>query len=369
MSKPKPAAGNFAIAKSEIAKLQFVASVVRGQMTVPILHHVLLSASPTAMHVTATTLDIEVTCDVSGKGRGEWQATAPARLISGVVGAAEEDVSIEPDGEDLVLSAGRARHRLRGLPADDFPALQRDEDPAVIEFSAEDFSFLFGTVAYAMSDEQTRIYLNGIYLHALDGRLKACATNGHVLALAELPGEDLAPDLAGIVSREAIGVMLKARGDDFKLSVGPRKAQLDGGGTTILSKLVAGTFPDYQRVIPQPGAALGATVAVDALAGALRQVMPLCSEKARPVKIECGDGSLLVSVRNPDAGDSQVSVPAEVKGDIIFGVNGGYLGDMLKALPDGVEQIAIALASPGDPIRFDPVGRSDCLFVIMPLRV
>jgi len=360
-----------AATKDNLSLVQLATGVAPRNATVPIIGQVMIEAGKDKIDVAANNLDFELRVSLSGKGKGDFTATAPAHVLAALLSGASGDIAVERKDDALFLAVGSARHRLRGLNPEDFPALQREEGVGEFEIEAAGLKFLIDSVAHAMSHETQRPYLNGIFLHGAGTRLKACATNGHVLALAEL---DCAPGhIAGIVPRELVPTLAKiaARGGTFRLALGASKLALAGGNVSLLSKLVDGTFPDYERVIPAKGAARRIEADAAALAAAIAQVSPFLSGKQTGIKFSAAAGTLALSVVNDDGiGDSRVEIAAEFTGEAMeFGLSGPYVGDALKALPDGVDRIAIDMADPGSPARIEPIGREDLLFVIMPLRV
>ncbi len=229
------------------------------------------------------------------------------------------------------------------------------------------FNAELSSVAFAISTEETRYYLNGVYLHPLDdGRLALVATDGHRLAKRELPY-----DLAGldgiIIPRKTVGIIAKIMEGKATFSGSAQKIRFESEKVTLTSKLIDGTFPDYTRVIPS-ARDKKAIVEAEALAKALDRVITVTSEKGRAVRFAFGEGSIDLSVRNPDAGTAEDSLPYE--GDIVMeiGFNAKYMADALNSI--GGEMVELALQDAGDPavIRSVPE-QPGALCVVMPMRV
>ena len=278
------------------------------------------------------------------------------------------------DGKMLVI-AGRARFNLQTLPKDDFPMIAEGELPTRFELPAETLKQLIDKTRFAISTEETRYYLNGIYLHAVENgkvkALRAVATDGHRLAQVDHDLPKGASGMSGIiVPRKTVLELQKLlEGETGAISIGvsETKIRFEFSGVTLTSKLIDGTFPDYGRVIPKDN---DKVMQVDGkrFAEAVDRVSTISTEKSRAVKLNLDEGRLMLSVTNPDSGSateelsvSYSSTPLEI------GFNARYLLDITGQL-DG-EQATLVLADSGSPTLVRDSEDDKAVYVLMPLRV
>jgi DNA polymerase-3 subunit beta len=282
--------------------LGHVASVVERRNTIPILSNVLLNSANNELRLTATDLDMELVETVPVRGKGEGATTVPAHMFYDIVRKLPEgaDIELKRDGEQgrLTITAGPAQFSLQTLPADDFPALSVDDLGHSFTLTAGELKRLIDKTRFAISTEETRYYLNGIYLHAAKNgskpMLRAVATDGHRLAQVEHPLPSGAKDMPGvIVPRKTVLELAKLVEDgegEVRIELSPSKIRVSTGKVVLTSKLIDGTFPDYERVIPQSN---DKKLEVDnaAFAQAVDRVSTLSSDKGRAVKLSISDGN------------------------------------------------------------------------------
>ena len=344
---------------SLVKALAHVASVVERRNTIPILSNVLLSAAKNELKLTATDLDIELVETVPCKAKGEGATTVPAHMFHDIVRKLPDgsDIELTRDGEQgrLTIACGPARFSLQTLPADDFPSLSVEDLGHAFSLAAKDLKRLIEKTKFAISTEETRYYLNGIYLHAAksDGKalLRAVATDGHRLAQVELPLPSGAKDMPGvIVPRKTVAELARLAEDsdgDIRIELSPAKIRISGPRVVLTSKLIDGTFPDYERVIPQNN---DKRMEVDnaAFAQAVDRVSTLSSDKGRAVKLSLSDGKLVLSVNNPDSGSATEELSVDYAFDPLeIGFNARYLLDISQQLESGTAEFQ--LADPGSP--------------------
>ncbi|WP_304178155.1 DNA polymerase III subunit beta, partial [Phenylobacterium aquaticum] len=243
--------------------LGHVQSAVERRNTIPILSNVLLSAERDRLTFSATDLDMEIIDEAMAQVDQPGQITAPAHTLYEIVRKLPEgaDVSLSFTGEDprLTVAAGRSRFNLPVLPAGDFPVMSSDGLSARIGVDVNDLIRLIDKTRFAISTEETRYYLNGLYLHTVvEGgiaKLRAVATDGHRLALAEMTAPEGSAGLPGvIVPRKTINEarrLLEDAGESVDLQLSPQKVRFEFGGAALTSKVIDGNFPDYVRVIPR----------------------------------------------------------------------------------------------------------------------
>ena len=348
---------------------------------VPILDCVQIKVNKSSMRLITTDLDLEavwVEPDVTVTATGAL--CVPFDAIKRIAGKLPKGGQVRlsvTDGERLRIETPRSHFELPILPSADFPSLSALEDGVALDIAVAPLRRLFARVEYAISTEETRYYLNGIYLHDRDGRLAACATDGHRLGLALGPALDDLGLAAGaefpgvIVPRKTVSILrgwLDGMIDDdpVSLSVSDARIRIEAGGRTLLSKLIDGTFPDYDRVIPK-GPFQTATVDSAALSAAAARVSILSTEKSRAVQFDFAKDTVTLRV-STQAGDAREDIASALDGDpVTIGFNGKYLAEALSA--NGADTVIIDLGDAKSPARLTTPNDPDALDVIMPLRV
>ena len=359
--------------------LAHVASVVERRNTIPILSNVHLAAENNELKLTSTDLDMEIVETVPCRTKGTGTTTVPAHMLHDIVRKLPDGVDIElvreGDQGRLVISCGAARFSLQTLPSDDFPSLSVDDLGHTFSLSASDLKRLIDKTRFAISTEETRYYLNGIYLHAAapQGKptLRAVATDGHRLAQAELPLPSGAKDMPGvIVPRKTVSELVKLvenGEEEVRIELSPSKIRVSTARVVLTSKLIDGTFPDYERVIPQ-GNDKKMEVDNHTFAEAVDRVSTLSSDKGRAVKLSIGGGRLTLSVHNPDSGSANEEIPVEYGSDPLeIGFNARYILDISGQLESGTAEFQ--LADPGSPTLIRDGADTSSLYVLMPMRV
>lgn len=349
---------------------------VESRTTMPILSNLRLSTDEGRISLTGTDLDIQITTNASAEVVGSPATTTiPARLAADIVKKLPKDAEITlewaADDTHIALRAGRARFRLATLPAEDFPDLAQGDMTNRFSLGPEALERLFGAVEFAISTEESRYYLNGIYLHPVGQRLTAVATDGHRLAraVAALPaGAEGAPGI--IIPRKTVGTLLrllKSDADQARVSLSASKICFETGETTITSKLIDGTFPDYTRVIPANNPHT-ARLDLAAAGAALGRVGQMCGEKSSAVRLAFAPGQLALSVQNSAVGEASEDIAADYAGTVLLiGFNHTYLAGIFAAL--GSTTVEMALDAPGSPTIISSPGVEDLITVLMPMRV
>lgn len=361
-----------------LKSLNHVQSVVERRNTIPILSNVLIKAEDGQLSLTATDLDIEVVEATDTDVAQDGATTAPAHTLYDIVRKLPEGAQVELATQDegrLQLTAGRSRFALQALPQEDFPTMTAGALPHRFELPAEHMRRLIDKTRFAISTEETRYYLNGIYLHAVeDGKtptLRAVATDGHRLAQVDHDLPDGASGMPGvIVPRKTVLELQKLlEGDTGNVSIGvsETKIRFEFGGVVLTSKLIDGTFPDYGRVIPADNDKM---MEVDgkSFAEAVDRVSTISTEKSRAVKLNLEEGRLTLSVTNPDSGSATEEISVSYSASPIeIGFNARYLLDITGQL-DG-EQAVFAFADSGSPTLVKDTEDAMAIYVLMPMRV
>jgi DNA polymerase-3 subunit beta len=365
--------------RSELVKaLAHVHRVVERRNTIPILANVLIRGGKGGLELKATDLDLEITESVPAEVKAQGATTVPAHMLYDIVRKLPEgaQVQLETAGDraTLLVRAGRSRFTLQTLPDSDFPDLAAGELPHRFVLTAKNLRRLLDKTQFAISTEETRYYLNGIYLHAIDdkgAKLRAVATDGHRLAQVEIPAPKGAAGMPGvIVPRKTVNEvqrLLEDAGEEVAAEVSPTKIRFTLGKTVLTSKLIDGTFPDYARVIP-----LGndKTLVVDKgeFAAAVDRVSTVSSERGRAVKLSLSDGKLMLSVTNPDSGSATEELEVEYGAEALdIGFNSRYLLDIAAQIEG--EKAEMKLADPGSPTLLRDKETAGALYVLMPMRV
>jgi DNA polymerase-3 subunit beta len=356
------------------AALGHVTRVVEARNTIPILAHVALEARDDRIVLRATDLDIEARAELPARIAIAGALTIEGRRLHDIVGKLADgalDIEGTSEGGSATLRAGRSRFSLPTLDTADFPDLSAGEMPIGFDLPAATLSALLNAGAFAISTDETRYYLNGVYLHPAGDRLVAVATDGHRLARCSCPlpagAEAMTPLL--IPRKTCAELGRGAKGETTaRLEASDSKVRVVLGDRRLTSKLIDGTFPDYGRVIPTD-AAVTVTVRREQLAAALGRVRSVADERGRAVRCAVAGAELALSMVQ-ETGQAEDAVPVESDGEIVIGLNGDYLETALSSLPG--ERVTLAMTDPGSPAVLRPAESIDDplrLVVIMPMRV
>src|ERR1700747_3094729 len=368
------------VERSELLRsLGHVHRAVERRNTIPILANVLLRAERAALSLKATDLDLEVTDTIAAEAAPGGSTTVPAHMFYDIVRKLPEGAQIvlESSGDRaaLAIRAGRSRFTLQTLPESDFPDLAAGDMTHKFGLKAADLKRLIDKTQFAISTEETRYYLNGIYLHAAGSNkaqtLRAVATDGHRLAQMEL---DLPKGAAGmpgvIVPRKTVGEVQRLIEDneaEVAIELSSGKIRFTIGNVVLTSKLIDGTFPDYGRVIPQNN---DKELVVDKqdFAAAVDRVSTISSERGRAVKLALSAGKLVLSVTNPDSGSATEELEVEYASDPLdIGFKLAFLFDIAAQIEG--EVAVLKLADPGSPTLVQDKDSKGALYVLMPMRV
>ena len=370
----------FSIERADLVKaVAQTQSVVERRNTIPILSNVLIEATPEGVSFRATDLDAEVVDRTSAHVEHPGATTVSAALLNEIArklpDGALVSVADDPDSGRLTVQAGRASFSLATLPRADFPVMASSEYGANFTASARDLRRLFDKSAFAVSVEETRYYLNGVYLHVAAGeggpQLRAVATDGHRLAQIDAPlpaGADAMPGV--IVPRKTVAELRKLLAEDdtdIAVSVSDTKVRFATSGVTLTSKVIDGTFPDYTRVIPH-GNTRRLEVDADEFARAVDRVATVSSERSRAVKLSLDEDRLVLSVNAPDAGAAEDQL-AVAYGDepLEIGFNAKYLKEIADQIDH--ENAVFLFNGSGDAALIREGGDTSAVYVVMPMRV
>lgn len=353
--------------------------VVERRNTIPILANVLIEAADAQLSFRATDLDLEMIEEAPAMVSEAGATTVPAHMLHEIVrklpDGAMVDLSEEPGSGRLEIRAGRSNFELATLPREDFPVMANSDYPSSFEMPVPALRRLFDKAKFAMSSEETRYYLNGVYLHVVPGAegpvLRAVATDGHRLAQIDGPLPEGAADLPGIiVPRKTVGELRRLLEDDeatIAVSASETKVRFVVPGLTLTSKVIDGTFPDYSRVVPQDNTR---RMEVDAaeFARAVDRVATVLSERSRAVKLKLDEDRLTLSVNAPDSGTADEEL-AVAYGDtpLEIGFNAKYLIEIASQVDR--ENAVFLFNNSGDPTLMREGGDESAIYVVMPMRV
>jgi DNA polymerase III subunit beta len=368
------------VERSELLKsLGHVHRVVERRNTIPILANVLLHGDRSKLSLKATDLDVEVIDTIAAEVAPAGSTTVPAHMFFDIVRKLPEgaQIALESSGDRaaLAIRAGRSRFTLQTLPESDFPDLSAGDMTHKFTLKAGELKRLIDKTQFAISTEETRYYLNGIYLHAAGNAkaqtLRAVATDGHRLAQMEVELPKGAAGMPGIiVPRKTVGEVHRLMEDgetEVTIELSPGKIRFTVGPTVLTSKLIDGTFPDYARVIPV-GNDKELVVDKKEFEAAVDRVSTVSSERGRAVKLSINAGRLLLSVTNPDSGSANEELEVEYEADPIdIGFNSRYLLDIAAQIEG--EAAVLKLADPGSPTLIQDKEQHGALYVLMPMRV
>jgi DNA polymerase-3 subunit beta len=357
--------------------LNHAQSVVERRTTVPILSHVLLQAKDGVITLTATDLDLSYTQDLAAEVSSPGQTTIPAHMLYDIVrkmpvGQPLEIGTSSPEGH-VSISCGRSEFSLPALNGEEFPVFQQESLPFTFEINTKSLIQLIDATRFAMATEETRYYLNGLYWHTCpeSGKLRIVATDGHRLSRSEV---DLPAGAAGmpgvIVSRKTIGEIRKIideADEALTISLSESQMRFSFGSVVMISRLIDGTFPDYQRVIPEHN---DRSLIVDAkaFAEAVDRVSILTNERSRGVKMSVHNGALTLSVTTTESGSAREDLNAEYEHESVeIGFNARYVIDINGHLTG--PKIEFLLSDASAPVIIRDLGNLHNLFVLMPMRV
>ena len=357
-----------------LKSLSHVQSVVERRNTIPILSNVLIEAREDgSIRLMATDLDLQVDESVPATVDQAGATTVSAHTLFDIVRKLPDGSQVELNAAEgkMQLSAGRARFNLSTLPRDDFPVIAEGELPTRFELPAATLRQIIDKTCFAISTEETRYYLMGIFLHVADDQLKAAATDGHRLArvtVAKPDGADGMPDV--IVPRKCVAELRKLLDElegTVEVSMSGTKVRFGLGSAVLTSKLIDGTFPDYNRVIPTGNDKL-LKLDPKTFAQGVDRVSTIASEKTRAVKMMVDRDKVTLSVTSPESGTATEELAADYGADNIeIGFNARYLLDILNEI-DG-DTVEVHLADAAAPTLLRENDKSDALYVLMPMRV
>ena len=366
----------FTIAKEQlITGLQAVQNIVSTRTTLPILSNVLLRGEGRKVELTATDLDVAVSCAVEGEVQKEGTVTVPVKKLFGIVRElGNSEIEVEVDEKNMCkLKAGASFYKLNGLGADEFPPLPIFSEKKKVQIPQEKLKGMLRKTSFAVSTDETRYVLNGIFLRIKDHKITMVATDGRRLALTD-EEVDLSMDSQAefIVPTKAINELnrlLQTQGEvTVKFNENQALFELKGEtgySVVLITKLVEGNYPNYTQVIPAE-ATERVGLGREEFLQALRRAEIMTSEKSNSVKLTFSKNNLTITANTPEVGEGRESIAVNYKGkELAIAFNPGYLMDPLKALEN--DEVFLELTDELSPGVIKING--PFLYVIMPMRM
>jgi len=366
--------------RSDFSKgISTVQSAVAAKNTMPILANVLLEARDKRLEFVATDLDIGIRCSVPAEIVEKGSITINAKKLSDIIRELPEaSVDLEIDeNHKMILVCQKSNFKIHGLPKDDFPILPEVKKDKAFVIKGSLLQEMIRKTVFAVSTDETRYVLNGVYFNVENGKLRMVATDGHRLAFIQKKLENKADEKCSVIIptktlnelSRVISDVAKGKEDELTVEVIATDNQIKFtlGGVEIVSRLIEGQFPNYEQVIPKESdKKIEATTS--GLAAATRRVAILTSEKSNSIRYKISEGKLTISSKTPDMGEAKEEMDVTYKGEeISIAYNAKYVLDVLKNA--GTDTVQIELTQALSPGVIRPKGDPDYLCVIMPMRV
>lgn len=367
------------IERSALLKaLGHVQSVVERRGTIPVLGNIKLHAASASLTLTGTDMDVALTEKIACEAKKEGAVTVPAHTFYDIVrklpDGAQVDIS-EKDGSRVVIKCGQSKFNLATLPVADFPAMNDGEFSHEFTLATTDCKSLIDKPAYAMSTEETRYYLNGIYLHAAQNEgvdvLRTVATDGHRLARTEIALPSGAKDMPGVIiprkTIQELRKILESGDGEITISLSESKIRFVFDNAVLTSKLIDGNFPDYERVIPSGNEKM-MEAECKSFSSAVDRVSIITSERSRAVKLSLGANKLLFTANSNEQGTATEEIKVSYSSDEFeVGFNSRYMLEMMQQIEGDTAQLFFNDAA--SPVLVKDTSDAGSLYVIMPMRV
>ncbi|MEW6420015.1 MAG: DNA polymerase III subunit beta [Nitrospirota bacterium] len=364
----------FTVSKTEMQKkLSDIQGIVEKRNTMPVLSHFLLNASGNDSYIVATDLETTLKEPLQIEVEKEGKLCIPARKLFEIVKEADEDLSFESAGDQwLEVKSGNSNFKLACLPADEFPAWPEIGEAEDILLEAETLLDMIEKTIYSAGDTDHKYTLNGLLFHLRPdkGRLRLVGTDGHRLAAVSKQIETgVKEERQLIVSKKAVSEVRRLLGmaEKVRISMGKNHALFSVGNVQFLTRLIEGTYPDYERVIPKTN---GKKVSIerDAFMKTLNRVSVMSKETSHAVRLDLAENLITLSSSNPNLGKAKDEVAADYKGDeLTIAFNARYLLDALKVMAS--EKVILELEDPLSPTLLIDEKDREWKYVVMPIRI
>jgi len=351
-----------------------VAGSIPTRTTLPVLSNILIEAEDGAVRMSGTDLDTSVSVRVPAEVAEPGAITAPAKKLQEIARELPGATELSTQGDSILISSGRSRFKLNGLPRDEFPAFPRVDFTESWRVTGAELQRLITHVSFAASTEETRPILNGVLWQLRDGEMRMVATNGHRLAKMTLPVEAAAqvPAADLIVHPKALQQVQRLFGGDAQVEVARSENHIGFRSDTVqvYTRLIEGPYPNYEQVIPKDN---DKNMVADkgALQGAVRRMAIVASDQTHRIRMSLGGAMLRFSVESPDLGAANEELPVEYDGEPLeIGFNAQYLLELLRYMP--TDEVKMTFKAPERAATIQPLGNEDTpeyLCLVMPLRL
>ena len=359
--------------ESILRPIQQVSGVVERRQALPILQNLLLQIQNRKLLITGTDLEIELKTFVEVAVEDEGLVTVPARKLLDICKEIPEQAEIKfsLSQNRLELRSGRFRSTLSTLPAEDFPSFDDSDANLTVEAEAKELKLLLDKTSFAMAHQDVRFFLNGMLIESGKNFLRAVATDGHRLALSNIPQAGLnEKEVQVIVPRKAVlelQRLLPELGGRVKIEFSKSNLKVLSENYTFATKLVDGKFPDYQRVIPKEGSKI-VMAERNEFRQALNRTSILSNEKFRGIRLNLSEAQLELSANNPEQEEAEESISVNYEGEELqIGFNVSYLQDVLSVIDN--EKVKITLHDSNSSAILEDPDADQFLYVVMPMKL
>lgn len=356
-----------------LGPLQLVSSVVERRQTIPVLSNLLVVVSAGGLNLTGTDQEVELSAQIADVAvEEEGEVTVPARKLVDICRSlpADSEVVVALKADKIHLSCGRFKSQLATLPVGDFPKVPVDHSGQVnLTIAAEQLKDCLAKTSFAMAQQDVRYFFNGLLMDLSAAGLTTVATNGQRLAVTTTASPGSFDPAQFIVPRKAVGELVRMFGSDGEILLGftPNHLSVVSGGSTLVTKLIDGTFPDYRRAVPENSDKLVTCNRLE-LREALSRTSILSNEMYRNVRLQLAAGEIRISANNPMQEEAEEVVSVEYDGpELEIGFNVSYLLDVLNVLAGDVATLAFLDANSSAVVR-DPEDELS-VFVVSPMML
>lgn len=354
-----------------VSKLQ---SIVEKRNTIPILSNIKLEASGSSLTLTVTDMDIVASEEIEAEISAQGALTVPALTLYDIIRKLPEgtkiNLSADANSSQVVVTAGSSNFKISYLPAEDFPVMSEGELTHKFKLPANKFLSLIDKTKFAMSNEETRYYLNGVYFHLMEGDLKAVATDGHRLASFKIEKPEGAEGMPGIIiPRKTVNEISKLieGQEEVEIALSDSKIKFNAGKIELLSKVVDGTFPDYQRVIPENNTKT-LKISTDDFKEAVDRVSTISVDKTRAIKVELSSNKVTLRSQGAEGSSAKEDIIAEYDDESLeIGFNSRYILEMMNQIES--DNFNMVFDNPNSPALVTDPKDPSALYIIMPMRV
>jgi DNA polymerase-3 subunit beta len=352
--------------------LQQIVGVVERKQTMPILSHILLDCSENDLTLTGTDLEVQLSCTIQGvNSDGDFITTIPGRKAFEIIRSlGEQDVEIAVSESSIKITSSNSSFKLKTLSSNEFPLFDATGTDTTFTIKQGELKTLFNKTQFAMAQQDVRFYLNGLLLEISPNTLVSVGTDGHRLAKSKVSIEkSKISDSSYILPRKAVQEIQRIIGNsgESKITFSDNRAVFEIGATTLVTKLIDGSFPDYTRVIPE-NTSINILLDVGKIKPALQRVSILANEKFKGVRVDLDDGVLNVSSENPEQEQATEAITIEKTGaSLSVGFNVSYLIEAISACQG--EMVSLGLNDENSSALITDPSDPESKYVVMPMRL